>query len=244
MSVTMPLEPLPETDRALAGLAGFEGGPFGDELMVWAEQVEEVVPNLVGLSVAALREGLTFTLAATQEHIALLDAVQYVFGGPCVDAALQGSRVHGGDNAEGLLNEQRWAQFARGSAARGVMSTLSLPVQDEGRVVGSVNLYAATPDAFRGKESRVAAIMGAWAPGAVLNADLSFSTREAARLAPQRLEDLSVLDQAAGIVMAAQDVDEARAREIIADAALQTGQDEVSVAREVIRPFQDDRSTP
>ena len=90
----------------------------------------------------------------------------------------------------------------------------------------------------------MAAIMGAWAPGAVLNADLSFSTREAARLAPQRLEDLSVLDQAAGVVMAAQDVDEARAREIIADAALQTGQDEVSVAREVIRPFQDDRSTP
>jgi hypothetical protein len=244
MSVTMPLEPLPETDRALAGLAGFGGGPFGDELMVRAEQVEEVVPNLVGLSVAALREGLTFTLAATEEHIALLDAVQYIFGGPCVDAALQGSRVHGGDNAEGLLNEQRWAQFARASAARGVMSTLSLPVQDEGRVVGSVNLYAATPDAFRGKESRVAAIMGAWAPGAVLNADLPFSTREAARLAPQRLEDLSVLDQAAGIVMAAQDVDEARAREIIADAARQAGQDQLSVAREVIRPFQDDRSTP
>ena len=107
MSVTMPLEPLPETDRALAGLAGFEGGPFGDELMVWAEQVEEVVPNLVGLSVAALREGLTFTLAATQEHIALLDAVQYVFGGPCVDAALQGSTLYGGDTDEGLLNEQR-----------------------------------------------------------------------------------------------------------------------------------------
>jgi hypothetical protein len=243
----MPLEPLPETGRALAGLAGLAGsvgGLFADELAARAEQVEEVVPNLVGLSVAAVREGLTFTLAATQEHIALLDAVQYIFGGPCVDAALEGSTVHGGDNDEGLLNEQRWAQFARASAARGVMSTLSLPVQDEGRVVGSVNLYAATPDAFRGKESRVAAIMGAWAPGAVHNADLSFSTREAARLTPQRLEDLNVLDQAVGVVMAAREVDQARAREIIADAARQAGQDEVHVAREVIRPFQDDHSTP
>ena len=246
MSVTMPLEPLPETGRALASLAslaGLVGGPFGDELVGRAEQVEEVVPNLVGLSVAAVREGLTFTLAATQEHIALLDAVQYIFGGPCVDAALQGSTMHGGDNAEGLLNEQRWVQFARASAARGVMSTLSLPVQDEGRVVGSVNLYAATPDAFRGKESRVAAIMGAWAPGAVHNADLSFSTREAARLTPQKLEDLNVLDQAVGVVMAARDVDQDRARAIIADAARQAGQDEVYVAREVIRPFQDDDST-
>ncbi len=244
MSVTMPLEPLPETGRALASLAGLVGGPFGDELVGRAEQVEQVVPHLVGLSVAAVREGLTFTLAATQEHIALLDAVQYIFGGPCVDAALEGSTVHGGDNDEGLLNEQRWAQFARASAARGVMSTLSLPVQDEGRVVGSVNLYAATPNAFRGKERRVASIMGAWAPGAVHNADLSFSTREAARLTPQKLEDLSVLDQAAGVVMAAQDVDEASAREIIAAAARQAGRDQLSVAREVLRPFLDDHSTP
>jgi GAF domain-containing protein len=240
----MPLEPLPESGRALAGLAGSVGGLFADELVARAEQVEDVVPNLVGLSVAAVREGLTFTLAATQEHIALLDAVQYIFGGPCVDAALEGSTVHGGDNDEGLLNEQRWAQFARASAARGVMSTLSLPVQDEGRVVGSVNLYAATPNAFRGKERRVASIMGAWAPGAVHNADLSFSTREAARLTPQKLEDLSVLDQAAGVVMAAQDVDEARAREIIAAAARQAGRDQLSVAREVLRPFLDDHSTP
>ncbi len=53
----------------------------------------------------------------------------------------------------------------------------------------------------------------------------------------QKLEDISVLDQATGVVMAAQAVDEARAREIIAAAARQAGQDELSVALEVIRPF-------
>ena len=56
-------------------------------------------------------------------------------------------------------------------------------------------------------------------------------------MTPQRLEDISVLDQATGVVMAAHAVDEARAREIIAAAARQAGQDEISVAREVIRPF-------
>jgi len=238
----MPLEPVSETGRALAGLADLGDRSLGAELVRRAEQVEDVVPNLVGLSVASVREGLTFTLAATQEHIALLDAVQYLFGGPCVDAALEGSVLHGGDTDEGLLNEQRWAEFARASAARGVMSTLSLPVHDEGRVVGSVNLYASTPNAFRGKERRVATIMGAWAPGAVHNADLSFSTREAAERTPQKLEDMSVLDQAAGVVMAAHEVDQVRAREIIAAAARQAGQDEFSVAREVIRPFLDDHN--
>lgn len=140
----MPLEPVPETGRALAGLAGYVDRRLAADLVRRAELVEEVVPNLVGLSVAMVREGLTFTLAAPQEHIALLDAVQYVFGGPCVLAAVEGSTLHAGDNDEGLLNEQRWAQFARASAARGVMSTLSLPVHDHGRVVGSVNLYAAS----------------------------------------------------------------------------------------------------
>jgi hypothetical protein len=51
---------------------------------------------------------------------------------------------------------------------------------------------------------------------------------------------MGVLDQATGVVMAAQAVDEVRARQIIADAARQAGQDELAVAREVIRPFLDD----
>ena len=65
---------------------------------------------------------------------------------------------------------------------------------------------------------------------------LLLHTRSGAR-DPQKLEDMSVLDQATGVVMAAQAVDEARAREIIAAAARQAGQDELSVALEVIRPF-------
>jgi hypothetical protein len=38
--------------------------------------------------------------------------------------------------------------FAQGAAAAGVGSTLTLPVLVHGAVGGTVNLYAATPDAF------------------------------------------------------------------------------------------------
>ena len=130
----MPLEPVPETDRALAGLADVVDRPLGAELVRKAAWSRRSCQASLGLSVATVR---TADFHVPPRWIALLDAVQYVFGGPCVDAALQGSTVHGGDNDEGLLNEQRWAEFARASAARGVMSTLSLRVQEDGRVVAA-----------------------------------------------------------------------------------------------------------
>jgi GAF domain-containing protein len=232
------LEPIPETRDALLDVSRWSEQDLTAELIRQGQLVEEIVPPVVGLSLAPLRDGLTFTLAATQERLKVLDAVQYAVGGPCVDAALAGRPTLSGDTSEGLLDEQRWAEFARVGAAQGVLSTLSFPIHERARVVGGVNLYAATADAFHGKEDRIAATLGAWAPGAVHNADLTFSTRAAARRAPQRLDDLSILDQAAGVVMAANAVDEAAARRLIADSAHRGGQDPLEVARALIRPYQ------
>lgn len=231
------LEPLPETRQALQELRPWSDRHVAAELSRQAELLEDLVPNLVGVSLALLRDGVTFTLAATAEHVALLDAIQYALGGPCVDSALEDELVLSGDSQAGLLDEQRWVAFARAGAARGVMSTLSLPIHHDGDVVGGVNLYAATPNAFRGKEDHVASILGAWAPGAVHNADLTFSTRAAARQAPRLLQDRALLDQATGVIIAAHEVDQEQARRIIADAARRSGQDEVDVARELLRPY-------
>lgn len=235
--LAMPFDPLPETREALAMLGRDVDEDFTAQLVHRAGLVEEVVPNLVGMSLAAVSEGFTFTVVATDDRVALLDAIQYAFGGPCVDAALTDATLLSGDSEDGLLDEQRWAQFARVSAAHGVMSTLSLPIHDHGHVVGGVNLYAATPNAFGGREEQVAQILGAWAPGAVHNADLSFSTRATARQAPQALADRATMDQATGIVVAAHAVDQGRARQIISQAARLAGQEEIDVARALIRSY-------
>lgn len=237
----MPLEPLPETDEVLRRLSPWSDGDLVAELREQGRLVEEVVPSLVGLSLALLREGLTFTLAATSESPALLDAVQYVMGGPCVDAAVEDRTVHTGDDTESPLDEQRWAEFARARAAHGVLSTLSLPIHEQDRVVGSVNLYSSAPHGFAGTAEAVAEIVGAWAPGAVLNADLSFSTRTVAEQAPRVLEDLTTVDAATGVVMAAVDVGEAVARQLIADSAWRSGQSEPAVARALLRAHTVDR---
>src|SRR3954452_22000314 len=80
---TMALEPLPGTREALAKVSRSSDRDLTQDLVRQGELVRLLVPSLVGLSLASVREGLTFTLAATHTDLALLDGVQYAVGGPC-----------------------------------------------------------------------------------------------------------------------------------------------------------------
>jgi GAF domain-containing protein len=219
------VEPIPESKEAVE-----EFGPFTDdedlldELIKKGERVRAIVPSCVGLSLALKENGVSFTLVASAAEIATLDALQYLDGGPCVEAA-ENERAF---RATDPLDERRWQLFAQGTAATGVASTLSLPILAEGAVAGTVNLYAAAEDAFTGRHEEVAAIFDAWAPGAVTNADLSFSTRQAAEQAPQRLRDDVRIEVAAGVIASRNGLDLETARAKLSAAARRAG---LSVAR-------------
>lgn len=231
--MTRPLHPLPETVEAVGELGPGPDDDLLTELGRLVAHATEVVPSLAGVSLARSRDGVTFTLVSSSERAAALDAVQYVDGGPCVagghDAAVHALRH------DDPLDEERWRLFAAATAAHGVCSTLTLPVVDGGEVVGTVNLYAAQPHAFDDRIASLADVFGAWAEGAVTNADLSFSTRDAAREAPQRLRDRTTFEVATGIVAAQLDVDVEAAEAHLLDAASQAGVEPVELALEVIR---------
>src|SRR3982751_1652431 len=79
------VEPLPETREALAEYVSLRG-PDVDELVDHlGRKASDLVPQLIGLSVGLNQEGLTFTLVATGDGVAVLDAAQYVETGPCVE---------------------------------------------------------------------------------------------------------------------------------------------------------------
>ena len=221
------MEPIPESKEAVE-----EFGPFTDdedlldELIKKGERVRASVPSCVGLSLALKENGATFTLVASAAEIATLDALQYLDGGPCVEAAENERAL--AFRATDPLDERRWQLFAQGTAATGVASTLSLPILAEGAVAGTVNLYAAAEDAFTGRHEELAAIFDAWAPGAVTNADLSFSTRQTAEQAPQRLRDDVRIEVAAGVIASRNGLDLETARAKLSAAARRAG---LSVAR-------------
>ncbi|HEX2895023.1 MAG TPA: ANTAR domain-containing protein [Marmoricola sp.] len=224
------MEPIDETVAAVNEL-----GPDGllDELRRRANRAKEVVPDLVGVSIARLDQGLTFTLVASNEEIAILDGIQYVAGGPCVEGALT-EEVRQFESQD-VLDEARWQMFAGATAARAVRSTLTLPVLRRGAVVGTVNLYGASARAFDDQYDELAQIFGAWAVGAITNADLSFTTRDEAREAPRRIRDHVVVETAIGIlaVRLGGDIDAAEDR--LREAAARAGVSTFELAREIIR---------
>jgi GAF domain-containing protein len=202
------------------------------ELREKAQQVQALVPQCLGLSLASSQDGLTFTLVATANEIAVLDAIQYVSGGPCV-GAVKAERVVAYDQAE-LFDEQEWQLFAHATAAAAVASTLTLPILSGGRVVGSVNLYAATPTAFDGHHEAIARVFDAWAPGAVTNADLSFTTRSVAEAAPDLLRTDVDLAVASAMIAQQDHVSLEDGRRRLLQAARRAGVSEVQLAQTII----------
>jgi len=206
------LEPMPETEEAMAEYLSFETTTLDQDFIGMGEIARRIVPDVVGLSLSLVKDGLTFTLIAPDVGIGSLDAVQYVDDGPC-EAAVQRAELVQAE-IEDLLDEGRWQFFAQAAAAAGVSSSLSMPILHEGEVTGGINIYASTPRAFDGHEERLAHALGASAEHAVRNADLSFSTRLRAVEAPAKLRDAETVDHAIGILSARfeEPIDEARSR--------------------------------
>jgi len=223
------VEPLPQTAEALRELARVGEESLGHAFYAVSSRVREVVPELVGLSLAVLENEVTLTLVASTDWLAGLDAVQYLDGGPCVEGAdlAEPLDINVGD----LLDEGRWQLYARASAAVGVASSLSLPVMNGSRVIGGVNLYAATPDAFEGKHDEIARAIGTDAELAVANADLSFSTLKKAMEAPGRLREGGDINIALGIISESQGVNIPIARERLRNAAARARITEAQAAR-------------
>ncbi len=222
------MEPIPETREAISQLSLQPAdADLLEALTSIGRRVEEVVPDVVGMSVTLLDHGVTFTLVASDETIAVLDALQYLGGGPCVRAVDENITVAVDSSTMG---EEGWQTFADATAAKGVASTLSMPIVLAGEIIGGVNLYGGSRRAFDDVHEQLAEIVGTWAGGAITNADLSFSTRSVARRAPDVLRAQRALDHAHGIIAVTFGFSIDDARERLRLAARRAGLEPVLVA--------------
>jgi transcriptional regulator with GAF, ATPase, and Fis domain len=227
------VEPIPETAEAIDELDAYAAGEdLLDQLVDMGARVRDIVPDCVGMSLAYVDQGVTFTLVATDAEIATLDGVQYLGGGPCVDAVAEAHLVE--TDRDDLMDEGDWQLFGQATAAAAVASTLTMPIMHGETAVGSINLYGASSKAFAGHHEELAEIFHAWAPGAVTNADLSFHSRTEAEKAPKQVEEQARIDTATGIIAARQGVDVDTARERLTEAALRAGVQDAQLAKAVI----------
>jgi GAF domain-containing protein len=206
------VEPLPEVAAAIDQLAAETGDTsLLDGLLGLAGAAVDLVPSCVAVSLTIVVDDEPFTVTATSAELAVLDAAQYLEGGPCLEATRTAQEVDVPD----VLDEDRWRLYEQVASARGIRSSLSMPVGGSaGRTPGAVNLYASDPHAFTGKEEQLAEVFQVPVEEMVANADLSFMTRDFARELPERLEEKSRADRAVGVLVARNGwgPDEARTR--------------------------------
>jgi GAF domain-containing protein len=227
------MRPIPQTIEAIGELTRYAEEPdLLPSLQEMADDVERLVPDCMGFSIAWVDDGVTFTLEASTETIAVFDALQYLQAGPCTAAVDRGEGLE--TDPEALMTEESWQVFAQATAACGVRSSLTFPLTEEGRIVGSINLYGASDKAFDGHHQELADMLGVWAPDAVKNADLSFESRRRAVRAPERIRRTREIDRAVGILAtrAGEDVEAAAQR--LERAALEAGVTQEALARAVL----------
>ena len=192
------MEPLPEVRAAAERLAALTGIDLLQSIEGVAEVATAIVPSCVAVSLTIIVDGHPFTVTSTTEDGAVLDATQYLDGGPCVDTA----RIAAPVSVPDVLDERRWQTYDRAAAQLGVRSSLSLPIWGpDGQTPGAINLYASEPDAFRDNADVLAVAFRVPAEQLVANADLSFMTKRFAEELPERLDAKQRIDTAVGVLM-------------------------------------------
>ncbi|WP_433649338.1 GAF and ANTAR domain-containing protein [Micromonospora zamorensis] len=164
-----------------------------------AELAKRVLPMPVEVSVTLVRGGVGHTAAFTDEVAREMDERQYAQGrGPCLDAATSGDVLSVPD----LSTEDRWPEWADRGRKQGLGSSVSIGLPIQEAVVGALNVYAHTPEAFDDDSVTVLETFAAYAAVALSNAQLYDSTANLARQMREAMANRAVIEQAKGIVMA------------------------------------------
>jgi len=202
------------------------------EIRSLGEQVTRLAPACRGMSVTWTEHTATFTLVASDPEIAVLDALQYLGGGPADDVVARQQGIEA--DIESLLRENSWTLFARATLARGVRSILALPLTQHGRVIGAVTFHGRTADAFDGTHAEIARVLAAWAPTAIaLTTPVLPESRTVEP--PRALRDEGMINRAIATMAAARGVDTVATKELLGDAAARAGVSQGRVAEAVLQ---------
>lgn len=155
--------------------------------------------DMVGLTM--LKDGKPATAVFTDPMSPELDQAQYDSGkGPCLDAFRHG-RIY---RIDSTAADQQWPEFSGAAAAKGIRSTLSLPLMVEDQSVGALNLYSQREASFDEDQEQVGLAFASQAAVAMANAQAYWEAKDVADQLGEAMRSRAVIEQAKGLLMAAQ----------------------------------------
>ncbi|WNV74056.1 GAF and ANTAR domain-containing protein [Geodermatophilus sp. DSM 44513] len=187
----------PDARELLASLAS--SGDLGSFLGDLVELTARQVPHAEACGLTLTRSATGVTVASTGPLADRADEEQYqVDAGPCLESMRTGTVVR----VEDMRTERRWAPYPERAAELGVRSSLSLPLDVEGRSAGALNLYATAPGVFTAEDEAVAAGWAEQATGALAVALRVAGSDDRAKRLLGGLDTRAAIGQAVGLLMA------------------------------------------
>jgi GAF domain-containing protein len=188
-------------------------------LQAVVDLAKTVLPGDPEASITLLVNDKPTTAVFTGQLALDCDESQYGHGyGPCLHTASTGELTE----IANMQAETRWRDYVQRAAARGALSSLSVPLPISEGVLGALNIYAREVDAFD-EDSRSAAVRFApYAGVAVANMYAYQDARNLADNLQKALGSRAIIDQAKGILMERHKVTAEQAFEVLVRISMQT----------------------
>jgi hypothetical protein len=184
----------------------------------------------MALSIGRVEDGLLHTVSAGGRFAAMLDAIQYIDGGPAPMAVRYGTRIearlNGGSDAAG------WGALGAAGRAVGVRSVLSIPVVINSAVCGALTIHADDADAFD-RHLNTLNGLGALTAKTVMHAEEPLRHRNATALRPEPARDQNAIDWAVCLVVAWSNTEAAAATDLFRRAATRCGLSDSALAHQL-----------
>jgi GAF domain-containing protein len=167
-------------------------------------QVSELACEAVGadmVGITMLVDGRARTAVFTDETAPEIDAAQYETGvGPCLDAF----RYQQVFRIDDMDKDEQWPPFSEAAAARGINSSMSLPLVARHEGIGALNVYSRTSAAFSDEDVAVGLQFATHAAIVLANAQAYWDAHQLGQDMAEAMKSRATIEQAKGILMAAQ----------------------------------------
>lgn len=195
-----------ELNAGLTGVAGIVAGGRGvvEVLREVAQFAVQAIPGVAGAGVTAVHSSTGTprlqAWAVTADFVHEIDTVQYheLHEGPCMTCMRTRRPAVSGS----LGSDDRWPHFGGRVARMGVHSALAMPLLVGDELIGAINAYAYTRDAFNEHAVQLASQFAGPAAVSVYNARVLGEARDRAAQLQNALVTRTVIDQAVGIIRA------------------------------------------
>jgi GAF domain-containing protein len=156
------------------------------------------IPGSEAASVTLIHGGKPSTAAFRGQMAMDAEQLQYERGyGPCLDAGRAGLVFVVSD----MRTEHRWPDYAAKVVARGVLSSLSVPLPFQEATIGALNHYSTRPAAFDEDDVALGEELADSVAVAVANAQHGARSAEEAANMRRAMESRATIEQAKGILM-------------------------------------------